>query len=253
MARKRKKSPLPLILSLSLVVLCAALIWGSFHWTGLKGLGQVAGVEIAGNRLVADQELMRLLGDLDNTAITGLDLRESSKKLEKHPYIAAARLSRIFPRRLRVEIHERRPLVMVNNAELVLIDDQGIVLPRIGGGLDYQIPFLSGFNPDANLYPIGEQALSVKVKSTVALVSRVKDHFPGLFANLSEVTINQQDEYLLILAEKPTRINLGDQALIERIYTLVKFERALGGIKLLSDYAYLDLRYAKQIIAKEWS
>jgi hypothetical protein len=83
------------------------------------------------------------------------------------------------------------------------------------------------------------------------LITRILDYYPALYSNISEVTLNANDEYVIILAQYPTKVILGNTDVWAKIQILGKFEYSLRKIRQLSDYKYLDLRYDNQVIAKE--
>ena len=85
----------------------------------------------------------------------------------------------------------------------------------------------------------------------MSLITRILDYYPVLYSNISEVTMNANDEYVIILAEYPTKVILGSKDVWAKIQILGKFEHSMSNKRQLSDYKYLDLRYNNQVIAKE--
>jgi cell division septal protein FtsQ len=61
--------------------------------------------------------------------------------------------------------------------------------------------------------------------------------------------MTSNNEMELILSDQPTHIYLGESDVWSRIKILKQFENELGN-KKMSDFAYLDMRYDNQIIAK---
>ena len=55
----------------------------------------------------------------------------------------------------------------------------------------------------------------------------------------------------MILAENPTIIMLGNNDTHNKIDLLKAFEKTIGTKKEITDFAYLDMRYNNQVIAKE--
>ena len=108
---------------------------------------------------------------------------------------------------------------------------------------------MNNFNSEPQLYPLGELALSVKVKEAIALISKIKTNYSGLYNNLSELKITSSNEIELILSDLPTHIYLGNEKISSRIRTLKEFESKLKPNKM-SDFSYLDMRYDNQIIGK---
>jgi hypothetical protein len=62
--------------------------------------------------------------------------------------------------------------------------------------------------------------------------------------------LNSNDEFVLILANYPTKVILGSERFNEKIEILISFEHALPKDTGLHHYSKLDLRYNRQIIAR---
>jgi len=103
-----------------------------------------------------------------------------------------------------------------------------------------------------DLNPEGEQTYSIKVKEAVAILNKLSKGYPTLYENISELTLNSHDEYVIILTDRPTRVILGKNDIFSKLNILKNFEEALGQ-RQLTDYRLLDMRYKKQLVAREWS
>ena len=66
------------------------------------------------------------------------------------------------------------------------------------------------------------------------------------------LTTYKDDEYVLILADRPTRVVLGKDNISLKFNILKSFDKALGQ-RQLTDFRLIDMRYNKQLVAKEWS
>ena len=124
-------------------------------------------------------------------------------------------------------------------------------MPDLGDVGEEIIPIMSGFNTARGLYPIGHQTVSQKVLESVKLIAYIIEYFPHIYDNLSEVTLNSNDEFVLILANYPTKVILGTERFYEKIQILNSFAETLPENKGLHHFTILDLRYNRQIIARE--
>ena len=84
------------------------------------------------------------------------------------------------------------------------------------------------------------------------LKSILKYFHRDLYENISELTLNKDDEYVLILADRPTRVILGKQNINLKFNILKSFDKALGQ-RQLTDFRLIDMRYNKQLVAREWA
>ena len=249
--KKNKKYNIELIIGFTMSIIIMLLIYSSFSWSSYTKLSQLKDIHISGNSIVSKQEYYSQVEVLKGVELEEINLREISLLLESNPYVKAVRVSRQYPSTLLIEIAERQPVAMLNINPILMLDREGIILPDNGQANDFIIPCLSGFNPAKELYPTGQQTVSVKVQETMALITKIVDIYPSLYSNISEVTLNANDEYVIILADYPTKVILGNIDIWSKIEILGKFENSLKNKRQLSDYNYLDLRYTNQVIAKE--
>ena len=243
--RRNLKHVANITLSLSLLL---SIVGGSYWWSGLKEetrielkFSETTILEIGTYRSLVSEVMQ------DNTKQDKIS--EITKKIEDHPYVKAARVSKHYPSQIKIEIMERVPIAIVNKDPMVLLDQSGFVLPDLGNLSNHILPVMSNFNSDEEFYPHGKQALSVNIIECISLLSQLKEHYDGLYDNLSEIKMSASNEIELILADQPTHIFLGNQDIDSRINILKEFEKELRP-RSISGYSYLDIRYNNQIIAK---
>ena len=80
---------------------------------------------------------------------------------------------------------------------------------------------------------------------------KIQNDYESLYQNISEMSLNTDDEFIIVLIDQPTKIRLGRNNIWTKLLVLKEFEIAIQGKKSLTDYAYLDMRYSNQVIAKE--
>ena len=227
------------------------VLWLSFFWAEQKYTFDKPTLLIKGTSILSDTYYADYL--ISSTEIENAKLKPNKilDDLYKHPYIEAARLSYRYPDKIIIEISERAPFAIVNNDPMIMLDKDCFILPNIENINNYNIPILSRYNTDPGLYPIGKQALSVKIKDTISWLKALNEMHPDLYHNISEITLANDDEIILILAEYPTKIMLGNENTLYKIELLKRFEETLKNKKEITDYAYLDMRYNNQVIVKE--
>ena len=227
------------------------VLWLSFFWAEQKYTFNKPTLLINGTSILSHTYYTGYLVNSIEVGNTNLKPNKILDELYKHPYIEAARLSYRYPDKIIIEISERAPFAIVNNSPMIMLDKNCFVLPNIENINNYSIPILSRYNTDPELYPIGKQALSVKIKDTISWLKVLNEMYPDLYHNISEITLANDDEIILILAEYPTKIMLGNENTLYKIELLKRFEETLKNKKEITDYAYLDMRYNNQVIVKE--
>lgn len=258
MQRKRKtklhKIQARPIIGLALFTIYSLIIYGSFSWANYRNSFITKNIRITGEKILTLSEYDQILNPINELSIHELRLDDVRLVLEANPFVKAARVSRQYPNTLKVEIVERNPIAILNMDPILLIDNEAVVLPdKNNYSQEAQIPVLSGFNPARELYLPGQESFSVKVKEAISILNQLTIEYPGLYDNLSEITLNNDGDYVLILAEKPTRVILGKNRVWTKIHILMQFEQTLKGQRALTDYKSLDMRYKKQVIAREWT
>ena len=237
---------------LLLVILLIAPISLSYKWSNYRRIFDTNKITISGNIILDKESYFEIIGEIKDKQISEVSSKKLSKELENNPFVKAARVSKQYPNSINIDIVERKPIAIINNKKQFLIDHEAVILPNSNSFIDTTlIPMLSGFNPANDLYPEGDMTFSIKVKEAVKILDFIQLNFIEFFNEISELTINKDDEFEVILTEEPTRVILGKDNIQMKIDILKKFDKALGQ-RQLTDYRLLDVRYSKQLVAREW-
>ena len=251
---KNKKKTLSLrnIIGIGLSVLFIITLISASKWANYRNSFYLSKINISGYKILAREDYENILSDFKVQSINNYKLREISNKIEKNPFVKAVQVSRQFPNVINVNIVERKPLAIINLDEQLMIDSDAYILPNHHFIDSALIPVLSGFNPEKDLYPYGKETFSVKVKEAISILNQLSTSFNTLYNNISEITLNNNDDYVIILSDRPTRVILGKNNIITKLNILKSFDESLGQ-RQLTDFRLLDMRYNKQLVAKEWS
>ena len=235
-----------ILFSFGFITICIT----SSNWAKYNGSLQINNIHFQGNEFLTNKSLKKILNDIEINNIHLIDLTKISTLLEKDSFIEAARVSKHFPNKLEIEIIEREPIAVINTDEPLLIDRDGVILPKNEIANKKLIPFLSGFNQNKNFYNLGKKTTSKKMQEAIALLKELKIRYPKLYNNLSELTLNSSNEYVMILLDYPTKVNLGSKEVNNKLAIIQNFESILKE-ENLSTFASIDLRYKNQIITQE--
>lgn len=250
--KSRNRKSILVMFNMFLIIASIAIILNfSFSWAKLKNTFIEPEIILSGS-IEYDQKsyiahITKVTGEIANQ----LPSNKILEALMMHPFVQASRVSYRYPNKILIELKEREAFAIINKNPLVILDRDCFVLPIEDNFNNYDIPILSKFNSDNNLYPIGEKSLSVKVQETIFWLSSLYELYPDFYSSISEVLLENGDEIVLILNEYPTKVLLGDTDTMKKIEILKKFEQTIKETKKITDYAYLDIRYNNQIIAKE--
>jgi len=229
------------------------LIWSSFKWGSFSQNVNISNITITGNELIPVEEYHKLVDSFTGISIFSTDVRKISSIIEKHSHVSSARVSRLFPRGLLIEIIERQPIAMVNASPPMLLDRHGVLFPLRGSFTDYTLPVLSHFVASDNSYPEINKTQSKSMAKAKQILHFLADNHTRLFENISELRLNNYEDFEIILLEQPTKVVLGKNQHIKKLNVLLKFENQLQLLnKSITDYKKLDLRYDSQLVAQEW-
>ncbi len=237
-----------LFLSTSLIF---SIIYGSINWCEYKELFNIDSIELKGCYILTPQEITEIVGISSETNILDLDISSIQTKLEESPYIKAAIISKQFPNYLEILIKERVPICYINHDNLALIDGEGIALPLPKKHLETNLPVISGFNSDSLIYKLGHLVPNEELLNVVNIINETMHFSPELYSEISEIHYQKNSNFTLYTIDGGTPIYLGKGNLSKQLNILAQFQCLLYNKRYLNDYQYIDLRWEKQIIAKE--
>ena len=203
---KRERIYLREKIGISICIIFVLILFSSIKWATYQQIFQFKITEISGFKILDRQDYFETINKL-NIDNHNLNIVEISRALEEIPFVKAARVSRHFPKNFKIQISERKPIGIINIDEQLMIDDEGVILP---GGIyseNYLVTVLSGFNSAKELYPEGRKTFSVKVNEAVKILKILSDEYSDLYENISELTLNKDDEYVIILADLPKNLS----------------------------------------------
>ena len=248
----KPKLPLRQVIGIGLSLFFLITLWGANRWANYRQIFEVQEIAISGYEILDKENYQNIVDQFDIRSIHDVKMQKIAETIEANPFVKAARVSRRFPNQITINIVERKPLAILNMDSFFMLDGEAVVLPDHPYSQSAMVPILSGFNTALDLYPEGEQTYSIKVKEAVAILNKLSKGYPALYENISELTLNSHDEYVIILTDRPTRVILGKNDIFSKLNILKNFEETLGQ-RQLTDYRLLDMRYKKQLVAREWS
>lgn len=115
-------------------------------------LSNVKTIEVTGNSLLTEKELISLSGISTSSNMWSINGRKQSENITKHPAIKDAKVKRTFPRTVSIEVEEHGHIGYINKEKKVhpvLLNGQ--VLSSMEVKLHGDAPLLVGFSDEAML------------------------------------------------------------------------------------------------------
>jgi len=246
--RYRKLIWLFLVLLLGAGIGYAAIVWCEY-----TNLFSVQSIDVKGNIILSGQEILEIADIQKHTDLFNLNPETLQSRLERFPYIYAAVVSKQFPSKLEIYVKERIPLCYLSGTTLILLDKDGIILPIPQNKLKGNLPILTGFSGDSLSCSSGYRVSNPDLVQVVKLLDQTLIGAPELFSEISEINQTKNGELILYSLSGGTPILLGRQNIKRKLIALAHFQQTLKNLRRFGDYQYLDLRWEKQVIAKERS
>jgi cell division septal protein FtsQ len=249
---KKQKQNFRKVIGIGLSILFLITLASATKWAKYRNSFNLLKINIMGYNILDKSDYEIILSEFQIHSINDLKLRKISNRIEENPFVKATQISRQFPNIININIVERKPLAIINLKEQLMIDNEAYVLPNHTYSEKVLIPVLSGFNSAKDLYPYGEQTFSIKVKEAISILNQLSKSYNQLYNNISEITLNKNDDYVLILSDKPTRVILGKKDILYKLNILKAFDESLGQ-RELTEFKLLDMRYDKQLVVRDWT
>lgn len=233
------------------LVAVGALLGYGYHRASMLTL---TGIEVHGNVHADAQDLIALASVPDSSLIFGLDTQLIAERVERHPWVRSARVTRWMTGTVGITVTERQPVMLALGADgrpWVFLDADGYAMPVTPGALraGYDLPLLTGRLPAIDPFtPLADgplrrmlAALATTGPSVDALIAGVERRFGG--------------ELVLFTAPAPggtsIPVSLGRD----------RFDEKLGRLEAFWEQAILnrpdrpirriDLRFEGQIVTEE--
>jgi len=199
-------------------------------------------IQVRGGEKVSGSEIIAIAGLRRGMSIWSLDLPGIEKKIAKHPWVRRVVVRREFPRRVIIDVEERRPKAIVALRKLYYVDSEGMIFKEVGPGENVKYPLLTGLRAEQLMSP--DPAVRKRIQEALRLGELMvqRSH------SLSEIHFAKPDRLVVYTTEYPIALHMGwgnwDQKLsrLERLLTLWKGNEGRLGV--------LDMSFRDQIVAR---
>lgn len=207
---------------------------------------RVDSVEVANNSRIDSEEIIALSDIETGQNMFSLDLPMIGSRIEGNPWIATASVERIFPRRVVIDVRERRPRAIVNLGYLYYVDGNGEVFKLLDSDDSLDYPIVTGIGRGEMLND-GED-VSRRLVRAMALLRELEGRQYFNLEDISEVHSDPRKGLTLFTYRGGIPVFMGKKdfgsklARLEKIYK--EIEPSLLALK------YIDLNVADRVIVK---
>lgn len=203
---------------------------------------QVEDIEIEGNKLLSDEYIITYC-DLEDINIFNIDRQKLANKLVELPQIKGVVITRDLPKKLIIEVNERRPIAIVGiQSSYQIIDSEGQVIATTKNLAYWNLPLVTG----VEVINDGKRLkISSEIKKAISYLGMLSDQ---LLKDISELNISKGDGLQLFLVDGGI-VKLSsnfDNKAKSKIFTSVYNDLKSKGQKI----EYIDLRYGNNVIVR---
>ncbi len=205
---------------------------------------RVQTVTVEGTSRLGTAEVRALLGLDPGAYLWRADPEALAERLRQHPLIAQARVTRVWPRGLRVQVRERVASAIVGYYRYYLaLDTQGVALEMVDSLNALDLPLITG--ADAPWAVLGEVYPSAAVNPPLQIIASLA---PERRRQVEELHVDGAGDITLYLAGG-RRVLWGQaERLQEKTAALQTI--LLDAEKKKLNLLYIDLRYRGQPVVK---
>ncbi len=205
-------------------------------------------IELLGNHVVSREAVLQPFARDRNRSVLRIPLDVRRSQLQQLPWVESARVLRILPNRIRVELTERTPIAFLRNGrDLALIDAHGVVLDRPEAE-DLHFPIVTGLTDSLPLEEREKRMQSYQEFLRDADLVR-----PGSSDRVSEVDLSNPKDVRVVMTglasaadSQAVTIHFGNSDFTGKYRMLVEnfaqWQANAGRVQSI------DLQYSRQVV-----
>jgi cell division protein FtsQ len=207
---------------------------------------RVERVRVLDQARVSEQEIVALSNVRPGQRIFDLDLEMIGRKIAENPWIASARVERIYPREVVIRVVERVPRAVINLGYLYYVDGSGTIFKLLDAADSLDFPVVTGVDRRALLENPAET--KQQLAEAMGLLEELARRRTFALADVSEVQIDPAAGLTLYTASGgvPVRLGFGHYAgkldRLEHLYPELR--------PRLPVLRYIDLNVVDRVIVK---
>ena len=235
------------LMALLLAAAACAVVWANL-W---KGDLRIASVEVAGNTIVSDKEILSLANIAKDEKLYSVDLLAAQQRVLQNAFVRSAAVNREAPNRISITIEERVPIAAVILDKMEYLDADGVALPPVRSSSIFDLPVLTGVFQPAD-FVTGKRTRRSDVIEALEILGTARQIGDALYRRISEVHVESGKDIVLYTAEFGVPVIVGHGDAAEK---LVKFDGFWKQIVLhqgADRLEFVDLRFEDQVVVR-WS
>lgn len=235
--QRKRRSAAPVFGLWLFLLLCCLLAAYFFIHSAYFSLQEI---KVTGNKTLTADQVVELSGLSQGLNIFQVDTQSAVLKIEMHPSVKKAEVSRRIPATLVCKISERNPVALVVGQDgFLVIDEETIYIQKVSDIQSLQLPIISGVQVDPNLRP-GSSLRTEGLNTALELITMLDKEF---LKNVAEI-IAPSSLSLTLKTIQGVEVRFGEPVDLTRKIKLMQSLLLENGAIINSDTVeYIDLRY----------
>lgn len=193
----------------TMTILC--LLAGGVTFALVSPIFNIQEIQVVGNQLVQVDNIISLSGLSKNQNIFKFINLQIERKIKENPYIQDAKVKRIFPNAIQIQVEERQRNFNIEFMnKYAYINNQGYILEIANNKLD--VPVIQGIETSEENIVAGNRLETEdleKLETVIQIVTIWKNN--NIEQAINSIDITDKNEYKLYIEQEKKTIYLGDK------------------------------------------
>jgi cell division protein FtsQ len=219
MVRSLKAACVVLVLPVSAISLWAA--YGELTTTKLLAINTV---EVSGLKRVSKNDVMALAGIYEGQNLLSFKPGSAESGLRKNPWIKYAKVSRLIPDTVSIELKERIPAALVKLDAMYVMDEDGVIFKEFTNSDNLDLPVVTGLTSE--MMKLDEDGAQ---RGLLDLI-RVLNTRAGFNSHgVSEIHMDPAYGFSIYTLNEGVKVDLGRDAFEEKLAVFERIMASRGG------------------------
>jgi cell division protein FtsQ len=233
------------LVSGSLVLLVAGVGLAA-HLISTSGFFNVDSVRVVNQNRVSEEDVLARSDVRKGSSIFSLDLEMIGGKIAENPWIAKARVERVFPREVIIHVEEHQPRAIVHVGYLYYVDAAGEVFKILEPEDSLALPLITGLERQQLLEK--PQESRKLLLEAMELIAELESRQTFNLEDVSEIHIDPVDGFALYTYRSGIPVLMGFGSFASKLDRLEQIYADLE--PRLAVLKYIDLNVMERVIVK---
>jgi cell division protein FtsQ len=192
------------------IVVGAGVAWSihqGYLWLSSTDSLGVETIEVTGLRRAQESEVIELAGVALGDNLVALEVAEIEHRVQRHPWIRSVAVSRRPPGRVRIEVREFDPVVLVALDNLYYADADGEIVKRWAPGETEEMPVVTGLRRTEVEQDDGR--VQARLRRAIGFLDDVSAELGAEAPKVAEIHVDAARGLAFSIEGEPTRVEIG--------------------------------------------